>query len=337
VQQQEPAETDGEALGVTDVMRRRHAAVQTQPATIAMLVRRATGQGAAHIQRIVRGYESEVYLATVAASEHLVVRIRRYGSVSYASEAWAIEACRSAGAPVPEILLVDTIALDGDERDVMVQRAVPGRPLGDLQDTLSRDELAHIWGQAGEALARIHSVPAGGFYKMRQPGVWDFPSEASVSLSAREARQSDLDELRQRGVPGDDLEALEALLDAAENAFPVERPSLLHGDFLPDHLFVDDALRLRGVIDFGDFQGGSRIIDLANLRMSAPHVDLRWLRVGYGEQEPFDSHLERRLLLAGAGMQVGYLAHFLREGNDAEAAPVLRAIRATADAWRADM
>ena len=37
----------------------------------------------------------------------------------------------------------------------------------------------------GEALARIHSVPAGGFYKMRQPGVWDFPSEASVSTSRR--------------------------------------------------------------------------------------------------------------------------------------------------------
>jgi aminoglycoside phosphotransferase (APT) family kinase protein len=336
VELHEPADTNDEALGATDVMRRRHAAVQTQPATIAMVVGRAAGQRAAEIERIVRGYESEVYLVTTAAGERLVVRIRRYGSVSYASEAWAIASCRSAGAPVPEILLVDTLSLDGDEREVMVQRAVPGRPLSDVQDALSRDELAHVWAQAGEALARIHSVPAGGFYKMRQPGVWDFPNGASVTHSAWEARQSDMDELRQRGVPGGDLEALEALLHAAENAFPLGQPWLLHGDFLPGHLFVDDALRLRGVIDFGDFQGGPRINDLANLRMSAPQVDLEWLRAGYGEQEPFDAHLERRLLLTGAEMQVGYLAHYLREGNDAEAALVLRAIRATADAWRAD-
>lgn len=331
----EEADTNNEACAVTDVMRRRHAAVQTPLATIATFARRATGLDAAHIERVVRGYESEVYMATTAVGERFVVRIRRYGSVSYASEAWAIAACRAAGAPVPDLVLVGTYPLDGAEREVMVQRAVEGRPLSDIQRTLTRDELAHVWAQAGEALARIHSVRAGGFYKMREPGVWDFPDDAGVAQSGQDGRRRDLDELRRRGAARDDLEALAELLDASAGAFPCPEPSLLHGDFLPGHLFVDDALRLRGVIDFGDFQGGPRIVDLANLRMSAPEVDIQWLRAGYGEQEPFDEHLGRRLLLAEAGMEIGYLAHYLREGNDAEAAAVVQAMRETAAAWRA--
>lgn len=328
---EEPNRTDD----VTEVMRRRHAAVETPPATVASVARRATGRDAERIERIVRGYDSEVYRVALRAGEPVIVRIRRYGSVSYASEAWAIEACRAAGAPVPDVLLVVTVPADGAEREVMVQRAVPGRPLSELRGALSRSELARVWAQAGEALARIHSVPAGGFYKMRRPGSWDFPDWESVAEAARRDRRSDLEELRGHGYGEADLEALWEMLEAGLSEFPCHAPSLLHGDYLPGHLFVDDGLRLRGVIDFGDFQGSPRIGDIANLRMNEPDVDLRWLRDGYGGQEPFDERFERRLLLAGAGLQIGYLAHFLREGNAEEAAVVHRAIRETLAWWRA--
>lgn len=330
----EETHNDPPADDVTEVMRARHTAVQLPLVSVTALVRQATGHVANDITRIVRGYESEVYRATTNSGEAVVVRIRRYGSVSYASEAWAIEQCRAAGVPVPDVLLLDTIEADDHTHEVMVQRAVPGRPLGDIQQRLSRAERARVWAQAGEALARIHSVRAGGFYKMRQPGVWDFPDDDSVSHSAIGARQGDVDELRTHGIASDDLDTLVEILVAGENAFTCPVPSLLHGDFLPDHLFVDDDLRLRGVIDFGDFQGGPRIVDVANLHMNAPDVDLAWLRAGYGEREPFDQHFERRLILTSAEQQIGYLAHFVREGNDEEAAPLLRAIRATAEAWR---
>jgi Ser/Thr protein kinase RdoA (MazF antagonist) len=256
--------------------------------------------------------------------------------VSYASEVWAIEQCRAAGVPVPDVLLVGTVPVDESEREVMVQRVVPGRPLNEIHGRLSRAELGHVWTQAGEALARIHTIRAGGFYKMRRPGVWDFPDWESVAASAREARRSDLDELQARGYSEADLDALREMLAAGERAFPCHTPSLLHGDFLPGHLFVDDELRLRGVIDFGDFQGGAQIGDLANLRMNEPEVDLGWLREGYGSQETFDEYFERRLLLAGAAIQIGYLAHFLRQGNAEEAAVVDRAIRETVTAWRTE-
>jgi Ser/Thr protein kinase RdoA (MazF antagonist) len=326
------ADHDGD--DVTDVMRERHRVVEFLRPHIEALVRRATGADVADSTRIVRGYESEVYRATTTSGAAVVVRVRRYGSVSYASEAWAIEQCRAAGAPVPEILLLDTIATDDHSHEVMVQRAVPGRPLADIQHRLNRAELARVWAQVGEVLARIHSVQAGGFYKMRQLGVWDFPADGSVQESAREERLRDLAELQAHGVDAGDLDTLKEILDAAEGAFTCRVPSLLHGDFLPDHLFVDDDLRLQGVIDFGDFQGGPRIVDLANLHMSEPDVDLGWLRVGYGEQEPFDEHFARRLVFASAAQQIGYLAHYVREGNHEEAVPLLRAIRETVDTWR---
>jgi Ser/Thr protein kinase RdoA (MazF antagonist) len=327
-----PAYDDDE---VTEVMRRRHAAVAAPRSVVAAIARRATGQEAEGIERIVRGYESEVYRVSLRAGEPVVVRIRRYGEVSYASEAWAIAACRAAGAPVPEVLLVEDVPLECEEREVMVQRVVPGRPLSERQGALSREELARVWAQAGEALARIHSVRAGGFYKMRRPGEWDFPDWESLAGAGGPDRRSDLEQLRGGGLGDADIEALLELLARSEQAPPCLEPSLLHGDFLPGHLFVDDTLRLCGVIDFGDFQGGDRIYDLANLRMSAPDVEIGWLRAGYGDQEPFDERLEERLLLAGAEHQVGYLAHYLRQGNAEEAAAVERALRATLAAWRA--
>lgn len=318
----------------SEVMRARHAAVEAPRAAVAAIVVRATGGAPAQIERVVRGYDSEVYRVEAAAGR-LFVRIRRYGSVSYASEAWAIAQCGAAGAPVPEILLVEPWPFADGEHEVMVQRAVPGQPLSELQGRLSQRELAHIWAQAGQALAQIHSVPAQGFYKMRQPGVWDFPDLASVAASAHDSRHDDLAQLGRAGLAVD-IAALEAMLEAGAREAAVAQPWLLHGDFLPGHLFVDDELRLTGVIDFGEFQGGARVFDLATLRMSAPDVDMGWLRVGYGEQEPFDDRLERRLLLAGAEHQIGYLAHYLREGNAHEAAPVLRALQATLAVWGRD-
>lgn len=37
--------------------------------------------------------------------------------------------------------------------------------------------------------------------------------------------------------------------------FPCRQPVLNHGDYLPGHIFVDEALRITGVIDFGMYEG----------------------------------------------------------------------------------
>jgi aminoglycoside phosphotransferase (APT) family kinase protein len=317
----------------TDVMLNRHAAYTRSPSAIAALVQHTIAQSLTTIQPIVRGYDSEVYRATRPLGSDLIVRIRRYGSVSYASEAWAIEQCRMVGVPVPEILFVGMAQLGSEECEVMLQLAIPGRPLSELSNRLSRTELAHVWAQAGAALAQIHSIPVDGFYKMRQPGVWDFPDWESILHSANDDRNDDIAQLAQGVVSAADALLLREMLTAGEAEAPCLQPVLLHGDFLPGHLFFTDDLRLCGVIDFGDFQGGPRITDIANIHMSVPQLDMAGLRAGYGEQEPFDDGFERRLLLTGAELQIGYLAHFLREGNHQEAEPILHALNASIAAW----
>ena len=63
---------------------------------------------------------------------------------------------------------------------------------------------------------------------------------------------------------------------------------LLHGDFTPQHLLFDDALTLSGIIDFGDFQGGTPMVDLNELLNHTARWGLdrqacvAWLREGYG-------------------------------------------------------
>ena len=43
---------------------------------------------------------------------------------------------------------------------------------------------------------------------------------------------------------------------------------LCHDGYLPEHIFVDDALRVCGVTDFADYEGNLPVHDFAVMRMS---------------------------------------------------------------------
>ena len=88
-----------------------------------------------------------------------------------------------------------------------------------------------------------------------------------------------------------------------------------------------------GVIDFGEFQGGGPILDFANLNMSCPDVDLFWLLRGYGNTAPFEGPFPARLQVTKLGLQIGYLAHYIRQGNAQEAAPLTQGLRETLREW----
>ena len=119
----------------------QHAHATTPRPVLAELVRRAVGTEIDRVDRIVEGYSNEVYRVRCADEQDVVVRILRFDdedlATSSAGEAAAIECARAAGVPAPEILLLDTVRLDGSDFPVMVQRTVPGRPLGEVINRLS--------------------------------------------------------------------------------------------------------------------------------------------------------------------------------------------------------
>jgi aminoglycoside phosphotransferase (APT) family kinase protein len=291
------------------------------------LVRRATGLQATGREKIVRGYDSEVYIVYTRPGDDVVVRIRHHGGAPFADEAWAIGQCRAAGVPAPEVLLVETIAIDEHQRDVMVQRRVVGRALSEIEGQLTPEQRAAIWRQAGAALSAIHSIRVGGFYKRHSDGSWDFPDWKSISERSIIDRTAEKPLLMQAGFRADEVDQLLQMLVDGQALVVDEQPVLCHGDFLPGHLFVDQDLKLCGVIDFGEFQGGGPIVDFANLSMTCPHVDLAWLQAGYGDPKLFDQTFPARLQTAKLGAQLGYLAHYIRQGNTQEAAPLIAGLR----------
>src|SRR5690349_282857 len=104
-----------------EFLRRRHAAYHTPERTIFSLIKQATGLEAVERHPIVAGYDNEVYSVRTQPGQVFILRIRRYGETEMEQEAWAIQQCRAAGVPVPEVLLVTTISTEGLNREVMVQ------------------------------------------------------------------------------------------------------------------------------------------------------------------------------------------------------------------------
>jgi aminoglycoside phosphotransferase (APT) family kinase protein len=313
----------------TEIIRQRHDAYQTSQPEIFDLVKRATGQQATAREKIVRGYDSEVYIVHTASSGDVVVRIRHHGGAPFAEEAWAIAQCRTVGVPTPEVLLVEMLTIDGHPREVMVQRRVPGRALSEIEGDLTPDQRAAVWRQAGAALGAIHSIRVGGFYKRHPDGSWDFPDWKSISEQSIVDRASEKPLLIQAGFRADEVDRLLRVLAAGQALFADEQPVLCHADFLPGHLFFDDDLKLRGVIDFGEFQGGAPILDFATISMDCPDVDLAWLQPDYGSPRLFDGIFPARLRITKLGLQLGYLAHFIRQGNAQEVALLIAELRET--------
>jgi aminoglycoside phosphotransferase (APT) family kinase protein len=257
----------------------------------------------------------------------VIIRIRHHGGAHFADEAWAIAQCRAVGVPAPDVLLVEMLAIGGQPREVMVQRRVPGRALSEIESTLTPEQRALVWRQAGATLGAIHSIRVGGFYKRHADGSWDFPDWQSIVERSIVDRTSEKPLLIQAGFRAVEVDQLLHMLAEGQALFADQQPVLCHADFLPGHLFVDDELKLTGVIDFGEFQGGEPILDFANLSMNCPEVDLAWLQAGYANQQLFDDTFPARLQATKLGLQLGYLAHFIQQGNAQEVAALVVALR----------
>jgi aminoglycoside phosphotransferase (APT) family kinase protein len=98
---------------------------------------------------------------------------------------------------------------------------------------------------------------------------------------------------------------------------------LNHGDYLPDHVFVDDDMNITGIIDFGSFLGDAATHDFAFSLLMGPNIPLRPLLQGYGHdiEEQTEIIKAQALLLA-----LGHLAHKIKMDLQPEAVFVQKQI-----------
>ena len=283
------------------------------------------------LERVTQGYANEVYYADLASSERIIVRIRRRGGASFASERWALAAARRAGVPVPEVCALGVLEAD-EPLEVMLLSLVPGRPLGELWPELIEGERRLVMGHVGGALRRLQ-LETGGWGRRSDDGSWEFGTWQERAEAEVQGREADVPTLQEAGLSESETDglmaAVRALLSVSE-----PMPVLCHGDLGMDHLFVDESLDVSGIIDFGMWRGGPRELDFAVLTMYHPDVSLAWLESDY-RVGPFDKTFYRRVLSEQIAVGTGFLAHDLRIGNADYLDLALLGLRESLRAWRA--
>jgi len=295
-----------------------HAKLQTPDGIILAALADVSRSPVAARRRVVEGEANEVHAFTLADGLQLIVRIAR-NARGFANERWAIAACLDEGVPAPQVLLIRRAETEAGPVDLCIQRRLPGALLSNSL-TLPRETLRSLTMQAGELLSRVHRIQTRGLGYIDGEGVGPFADFDSLmadflgqagSYEALAARQG----LDRATMP----RALRFIEASIRDAAPV-RTCLIHNDFLPKHLLVEDG-RVSGLIDFGEVSGESPVTEFVKWDMLAgAALPLAWLREGYADKSLFDDGFERLFPALRLMTDLCLLAWYEGEGYAAGAA-----------------
>jgi len=302
-----------------DFIKKRHKKFKTPKRIIFNIVERVTKENPAQKQRIIGGYDNEVYSIKTEQGNEFIIRINRFGGVGFYNEAWAMKECRKSGVPVPKIFFLGNVEIDGKSYEVMLIERLKGRPLSKVYKKLSPEELNKLLEQAGEMLGKIHSVKVGGFYRRHKDGTWDFPTWDKFMDSTIRERNAEEQYILNAGFTEGQFASMIEMLEFYKTNYPCHQPVLNHGDFLPEHIFVDDGKKISGVIDFGMIEGNTPIHDFAYLNFEGPELNLEALKKGYPDKSLFDQEFDLKINLHKLALQMGHLTHNVKIGDQKQA------------------
>ena len=227
---------------------------------------RKTDISVSNFIKIVDGVDSEVY-----DIGKYIAKIGRNCEISYSCIQWAMKKCKERNIKVPEVIHCGRISNGNTEFDIMVEEKIDGNSM-----------TSNLYEEAGAELKKIHSIKVDGFWKMYELGKFYIPAnnEKHSTDGAYSPLRDLLAEYRAREIFSfKDIEYMEQAIKQHENleVYPV----LCHGDFVPSHILCGKSLN--GIIDFGDFQGGSIYIDIACFAINSDEKHFDKFIKGYGE------------------------------------------------------
>jgi aminoglycoside phosphotransferase (APT) family kinase protein len=234
--------------------------VTTPRPIIDSVVRSVCGRGVERLVPLAGGGMNETYRVDLASDVAAVVRIARQRAPWFIDEAHLMAQARDVGVPTAEVLGLEHLDYDGELLSFSIQQFLPGRSLADLIGELPASDLERLVMDAGELLARVHSVVPDGERGIRHE--LRLPEERVVARVAR--------------IVGDALGPAAAtvvergadFLHQEVTTRPAPPSSLAQGDFLPKNLLIHDGT-VGGVIDW-EFAGpASPAFDLARWEVSA--------------------------------------------------------------------
>ena len=232
------------------------------------VVRSVCGHGVVQTSPLAGGGMNETYRAELKSGVVVVVRIAHQDGPWFADEAHLMAQARAVGVPTPEVFGVEHREHDGGLLSFSVQEFLPGRSLGDIVRLLGDYEVERLLLDAGEKMARVHSVVPGEYgipHPLRRP---KSPTVAAIARSLERTFGPAAAATVERGA-----EFLCAVIGAGVPSIS----GLGHGDFLPKNLLVDGG-SIVGVLDW-EFAGPA-----------SPAFDLHRWQVTAGE--PLDDQID---------------------------------------------
>jgi len=218
---------------------------------------------------------NETYRAELSHDIAVVLRIARQPEPWFVDESHLVEQARQGGVPTARVLGLEHRDHDGALLSFSVQQFLPGRSLDQLVSELPTADLDRLVVEAGEVLARVHSLspdPHRGIRHdlrcLEEHEVTRIADIVAKTLGSQEAT------LVERGA---DFLRHEISTRAAS---PV---ALVHGDFCPKNILIQDGM-IAGFVDW-EFAGTARpAYDLAQWEVDAGdplHDRLDLVRRGY--------------------------------------------------------
>jgi len=219
---------------------------------------------------------NETYRGQLPGGVAVVVRVARQPAPWFLDEAQLMAQARGAGVPTAEVLGLEQLEYNGELLSFSVQQFLPGRSLEELVGEVGEAEVERLVMDAGEVLARVHSVVPDGGRGLRHE--LRLPEEDAVARIARTVGQAlgpAAAEVVRRGAD---------FLRREATTRPASPFALAQGDFLPKNLLIHDGT-IAGVIDW-EFAGPAPpAFDLARWEVSAGdplHNRSDLVRRGYG-------------------------------------------------------
>lgn len=265
-------------------------------------------------ERIIKGEANEVYLVKTSSGKELIVRISHGEEPRFESEKWAIDACREVGVPAPKVLLIENLKNDEKQLAVNVQEKLPGIPLNEIED-LDVGQKNSCLQQAGLLLSKIHSLSVSGYggTDSEGRGKYDSIKEVVSSLCLKEVEIKRIGS--EKGFDLDSIDQAFQLLKEGAESYGNMPPSLLHNDYGPKHLLVDQGV-VTGVIDFENAEGGDPVKEFARWDFFfGEKYPYQELVKGYENKKVFEESFPERFKIWKIYLGLSHISYYYKENN----------------------
>ena len=294
----------------------KHASFESSEETINKIIGKIDSR-IINKKRLTSGETNEVYSLKVEPENDLILRISRKEDSNFEGEKWVLEQCATKQLPVPQVLLVGEVEENGTPLKFSIETKLPGNPLGDLLGDLSTEELNHLMNQAGEMLSKINSIEVNGFGRIKADGSTEFNSAEEVLKNNYFSPEKMMQVADECSIDENVMtQALDILHDPKYTNIFQQKPQLIHGDFTPANILVDNG-NISGLIDFEFAEGGDPAREFANwdffYKDSFP---IQALSDGYTDTSIWNDNFALKYNIWKVYLCVANIVHYSKEKNE---------------------